>query len=125
MAKLVERLWRGVRSRKGPWHLGDTVEAATDIPETLQKNIGVLVGTLEHPKWIAFDCPCGRGHRIMLNLDPARRPLWRITSSTPLTLRPSVDSLDKKKRCHFVISNGEVIWVRNRWRAFREIRDGR
>jgi hypothetical protein len=125
MAKLAERLWRRLFSRKGPWRMGGVVEAATDIPLALEKNNGVLVGSTEHPKWIAFDCPCGTGHRIMLNLDPARRPVWRITSTNPLTLRPSIDSVEKKRRCHFVMSNGQVLWVRERRRSRREIPDGR
>lgn len=125
MAKLVDRLWRVLFSRKGPWQLGDVVDAATDIPLTVQKYNGVLVGSTDHPKWIAFDCPCGRGHRIMLNLDPSRRPVWRMTSTNPLTLRPSVDSVENKRRCHFVISNGRVLWVRDYRRAHREMSHGR
>ena len=29
------------------------------------------------PGWIVFDCPCVRGHRVMLNLDPERYPWWQ------------------------------------------------
>ena len=125
MAKLAERLWRRLFSRKGPWRLGSVVDAATDIPFALEKCNGVLVGSTEHPKWIAFDCPCATGHRIMLNLDPSRRPVWRMTSTNPLTLRPSVDSVEKKRRCHFVMNNGQVLWVREHRRSRREIPRGR
>jgi hypothetical protein len=91
-----------------------TVDAADEIPDTLPQLGAVLVGTSREPRWIAFDCPCHDNHRVMLNLDCRRRPTWRMTSATPLTIRPSVDALRGAKRCHYFVSKGKVRWVPNR-----------
>ncbi|WP_433862722.1 DUF6527 family protein [Streptomyces sp. L7] len=62
-------------------------------------------------KWLVFDCPCGRGHRVMLNLDPENRPLWRINTALPLTLYPSVDERSNVGRCHYVVRAGRARWI--------------
>jgi Family of unknown function (DUF6527) len=72
----------------------------------------VLVGTVDgQHSWIAFDCPCGRRHRIVLNLSPMRRPRWRVTVEAPLTIVPSIDSAEGRTRCHYWIRDGRVQWV--------------
>src|ERR1700729_1097246 len=72
-----------------PVHCAGFVEAADEIPEKLPRNAAVIVGTALRPKWIAFDCPCLSGHRIMLNLDHDRRPYWQISKvDGPLSLSP-------------------------------------
>ena len=119
MANLISNFWQRLSNRKGPWHAAVSVEAATDLPESIPAERAVLVGSDPHPKWIAFECPCNRGHRIMLNLDQSRRPSWRVICRQPLSLRPSVDALYDKQRCHFVLSNGRVIWIRERRRLKR------
>jgi hypothetical protein len=124
MAKLMLELLQRWSSRKGPWLVSGKVEEATDLPESIPAERALLVGTVVHPKWIAFECPCGRGHRIMLNLDKTRRPFWRVTSEEPLSIRPSVDAVYRKRRCHYVVSNGRVIWVHER-RYRKESNDGR
>ena len=124
MAKLIRNLLQRWSSRKGPWRVSDRVEQATDLPESIPAEHALLVGTIVHSKWIAFECPCERGHRIMLNLDKTRRPFWRVTSEEPLSIRPSVDALYGKRRCHYVVSNGRVIWVHER-QYRKESNDGR
>ena len=125
MARLVDRIWRNVFSRRGPWRIGESFDAADNIPKELPKKTAVLVGSIERPKWIAFDCPCNTGHRIMLNLDTSRRPAWRIAAVNPLSLRPSVDALNGRRRCHFVLSNGQVTWIPSHRRWRKEWNDGR
>ena len=51
----------------------------------------VLVGSFQRPKWIAFDCPCRSGHRVMITLDKAHQPHWTVTGRYFLTLWPSVN----------------------------------
>lgn len=88
------------------------VESADDIPSTMERNAAVLVGSSQYPKWIAFDCPCGKGHRIMLNLDRSRYPFWSAHQDRDrLSISPSVDYEDECRRCHYFIRNGKVIWV--------------
>lgn len=95
-----------------PAHCIGLVESADEVPEKLPRNTAVVVGTAARPKWIAFDCPCRSGHRIMLNLDNARTPFWRLSKvDGPLSLSPSVNYYDRKRRCHYFIRNGKVDWM--------------
>ncbi|MCP3446178.1 DUF6527 family protein [Bradyrhizobium sp. CCGUVB14] len=87
------------------------VESADEIPEKLPKNAAVVVGTMARPKWVAFDCPCKSGHRIMLNLDRARSPWWSLSKvDGPLSLSPSVNYYDGRRRCHYFVRNGKIDW---------------
>jgi hypothetical protein len=84
------------------------------VPDLLDRHTIAVCGPPEAPKWAAFECPCGHGHRIVLNLQPEHRPRWRLSliGQRP-SLRPSVDSrLDL--RCHFWLTGGRVHWVKDR-----------
>ncbi len=89
------------------------VESADEIPDFLPDRGAVLVLSGGRKKWLAFDCPCGSGHRIMLNLDSARKPFWTITSASSkrLSIRPSVDFRGDNRRCHYVVRNGNIHWT--------------
>jgi len=93
------------------WRIVMNVETGDEIPEDIPKYGAVVVASGGRPTWIAFDCPCGRGHRIMLNLNSSRRPLWVIRKSTPLTLSPSIDDSGGGRRCHFFLQAGKVQWA--------------
>lgn len=93
------------------WRVGLVVEAADEVPDNLPPRVAVLVGTREKPKWIAFDCPCGEDHRIMVTLDPKNLPHWRLAKSEKLSLWPSIDAWRAKKRCHYIVQNGKIIWT--------------
>lgn len=97
-----------------PWRVVAVVEAADEIPETLPRNGAVLVGSDADPKWLALDCPCRQGHRIMVSLDRQTKPHWRITGSSRLTLWPSVDAHTERRRCHYIIRDGRTVWVHDR-----------
>lgn len=89
----------------------EQIDSADEIPERLPRNAAILVGSISRPKWIAFDCPCQSGHRIMLNLDRTRHPAWSISqTSNRLSISPSVDYYDGNRRCHYFIRGGKVIW---------------
>lgn len=109
--------WMPLPWRK--WRLVGRVEAGDEVPDRLPRKGVVLVGPAERPTWAAFDCPCGRGHRLMVNLDKTRRPAWRVESLRPLSIRPSVDDITKGRRCHFFISNGRITWARDERRKIR------
>lgn len=89
------------------------VQAADEIPINLPHNGVVYVGRPGEPKWLAFDCPCRTGHRIMLNLDLSNCPHWDILDAVQLTLWPSIDFNAQNRRCHFFIRQKRVIWVRD------------
>ncbi len=93
------------------WRVVGQVEAADEIPSRLPRRGAVIAGPQDEPHWIAFDCPCRKGHRVMLNLDKRRRPAWSITQGRPLTVRPSVDDRTAHRRCHFFIRDGKIYWV--------------
>ncbi len=96
------------------WRIVGSVDSADEIPQRLPRNGVVLVGSRKKPKWIAFDCPCRTGHRIMLNMDKARWPYWSINKKGALTITPSVDYDDTDRRCHFIVRNGRIRWVHGR-----------
>jgi Family of unknown function (DUF6527) len=102
--------WEWIPGRA--WRIVATVEAADEIPDRLPSRGAVLVGSLQRPKWLAFDCPCGDGHRIMVTLDATHRPHWRITKVRKLSVYPSIDYQSSIKRCHYCVSNGQIKWVR-------------
>lgn len=93
------------------WRLAGEVLAADEIPSRISARRAILVGDLATPKWLALDCPCETGHRLMLNLDPARHPAWKLLAGDPLSLHPSVDAHGGPRRCHFFIRNGKISWI--------------
>jgi hypothetical protein len=89
----------------------EVMSSVFDVPAELGKRTAVLVAKGDVERWLIFDCPCPARHRVMLNLDPASRPTWRIVDRQRLTLRPSVDEVTEHGRCHYFINKGKVIWV--------------
>lgn len=96
------------------WRIVAVVESADDVPERLPRNGVVLVGDITQPKWIAFDCPCRTGHRILLNADQTRRPYWTVSHGRKLSVAPSVDYNSPHRRCHYFIRNGRIAWAPGR-----------
>ena len=93
------------------WRIVVTVEAADEIPDLLPAKGAALVGSDNHPKWLAFDCPCNSGHRIMVSLDRAHSPHWKFSDPRKLTIAPSVDYRTAQRRCHYFVRNGKMVWV--------------
>lgn len=96
------------------WRVVGQVEAADRVPAKIPRNGIILSGPAEAPTWLAFDCPCRTGHRVLVNLDRRRRPYWSLVQRTPLSIWPSFDVLGTERRCHFVVRDGRVSWVHNR-----------
>lgn len=94
------------------WRVVGVVDDADLVPDQLPRHAAVVVGSPSFAKWIVFDCACGSGHRIMLNLDGGRRPSWRVTEAKPLSITPSID-FDGARRCHYFIRNGRIEWARD------------
>ena len=88
-----------------------------DVPDVLKQGEVVLVGEdPTQPQWLAFDCPCRRGHRLLINLSQSRRPRWTLhhDDRERVSLHPSVDSFSEVGRCHFWLRRGRVAWVKAR-----------
>jgi hypothetical protein len=99
------------RRNAGPWRIAMAVEEADQTPDVIPNQAAVIVRSAGFEKWLTFDCPCGTGHRVMLNLDGNRWPRWSIRTERPLTVWPSVDIETDPVRCHYVLSNGHVLWI--------------
>ncbi len=93
------------------WRVVAVVNSADEIPLRLPRNGAVLVGARQRPKWVAFDCPCRTGHRIMLSTDKAHSPHWTTTVQGKLTISPSIDYRQKAQHCHYFVRNGRIKWV--------------
>lgn len=120
MAKLSRRIdwWNWVPMPWQRWRVVLSVDAGDEVPDSIPHNGAVLVEVRGKPTWLAFDCPCGTGHRIMLNLSRSRWPRWTVKSRSPLTVAPSVDAVNAGRRCHYYLERGKVVWA-------RELRKGR
>lgn len=105
------RWWQKFSLRWRRWKIILEVPTGADVPESVPDKCVVLVKSSERSRWLAFDCPCRTGHRVMLNLDTRRKPTWLITSTKPLTLSPSVDELTPNHHCHYFIKHGRIKWV--------------
>lgn len=108
--------WEWIPGRA--WRIVSAVEAADEIPKRLPSGGMVIVGSLQQPKWLAFDCPCKTGHRIMVTLDPAHRPHWVIKKAKKLSISPSVDYRTPEKRCHYYVTNGKIQWINDKKGGF-------
>jgi hypothetical protein len=117
--------WRSWWARvAGPtWRIVTQVDAADEVPDELPSGGVVLVQSTDLAKWLVFDCPCGRGHRVLLNLDPGRWPHWRFSHTDALTVWPSIDVESSGRRCHYIVRRGRVIWIPER--SVTHARDGR
>lgn len=107
--------WRTVADRvfARPWRVEATVSEVDQVPRRIRARRAFLVAAEARRKWLVFDCPCGSGHRILLNLDRSRRPFWtlRVAKDRRFTLEPSVDYSDDRRSCHYFLSEGRVEWV--------------
>lgn len=97
-----------------PWRVAGIVDAADEIPERLPPKAAVLVGSAQNPKWLAFDCPCEENHRILIPLDTRRHPHWTVVADARLTLFPSIDAWRGSRRCHYIVKDGKIAWVRDK-----------
>lgn len=111
MAQLRQLIWRLTPPTWRTFQIVGSADAVDEIPEWLPRKGAAIVESSAGPQWLAFDCPCTEAHRVVLNLNPRRRPAWRVDANNPLTLFPSVDQVRGAKVCHYIVRNGKVRWV--------------
>lgn len=128
LADRLRHLWRRARGRlvPRPWRLSGIVAECDDVPDRIPIRRAFLVGARSNWKWLVFDCPCRTGHRVMLNLDPGRRPTWtvRLTRRGRITVSPSIDYRGQDRSCHYFIRDGRLVWAsRTRRRPVHSIEE--
>ena len=96
-----------------PWRLEATVSDMDQVPPNIPPRRAYLVATPSRRKWLVFDCACGGDHRVLLNLDDFRRPVWtlRLSRKEALTLHPSINYREDQRICHYNLSNGRIEWL--------------
>ena len=109
--KKLRSWWRSLALQWRPWRIAGYVGVADEIPDQLPAKGVIVVGVEGNSTWAALDCPCNTGHRLMVNLDRYRCPVWTIDSITPLTIRPSIDDITSDRQCHFVVRRGRIRWA--------------
>lgn len=73
------------------------------------------------PRSVVFLCPCGCGDIVVINVDGAAGPAWRIRlRGKRLSLLPSI-SRSSGCRSHFVIWENQVWWCTPRVEGQNEI----
>lgn len=77
----------------------------------LERDTIYVVTSHGYKKWAQFQCPCGCGEVILLNLSPSRRPRWQVhkTLFCQATLSPSIWRTEGC-RSHFFLRRGKIEW---------------
>ncbi len=106
----IRRWWRRRKRRKA---FSGAVQLESSVDPGLQLKAGklVLVGPKEKPKWLRFQCPCGCGDVIALNLMASHYPRWtvEIHKDGTLSAMPSIDATTCGS--HFWIRRNKIRWV--------------
>ncbi len=111
-ARLID-WWRRRRITAPRLDRVERYASQAELPECLPRHQLAIVGAPRKPKWLVFECPCGEGHRLQVNLSVARYPNWRlIDAEAGPSVFPSVDFDASERRCHFWIRDGRVRWSR-------------
>lgn len=88
----------------------------SDLPEIPKANELAIAGSPTNPKWAALDCPCGKGHTILLPLSRSEDPHWSVSKNVKHqpSLYPSIDrNRYEGVRCHFWLKDGRIHWVKS------------
>src|SRR5690349_20647485 len=90
------------------------LECRHEVPDSPPRDTLYVVGAPEAAKWLLFDCPCGRGHRLDVNLMRERRPFWRLSvgRGDKLSVFPSLWVADDMCDSHFWLKDSCVYFVR-------------
>lgn len=109
--KRITDWWRRRRQRGA--RIGQVRYFASrgDVPRDESRHVIDVVESGEIQKWAIFWCPCGRGHRVELDLHPTHAPHWRlrIDGRGQPSITPSVD-VQGIWACHFWLTAGRVRW---------------
>lgn len=108
--KKLSRWFKG--QKKEPQYFGGvhTVPRMSAVPSDIARDI-YIVEKGQRRAWAVFNCPCERGHRLVVNLSPNRWPCWGV--SVRRGLASFWPSLWLKEQCksHFWIRRNRIYWA--------------
>jgi hypothetical protein len=108
------RQWIHVRSRPADYDGIESVSSISKVPDDPGRQIFV-VGPSDAPKWVVFNCPCNKSHRLSVPLMKSITPHWRMSRhGRSLSLYPSV-WVDSEGVCgsHFWLRSSRIDWARS------------
>jgi hypothetical protein len=109
----LRSFWANDQTIRGSRLRVRSIASHADLPEHLEGDELVLVGTESNPKWAILQCPCGCGRRIDVNLMKSRRSFWRLfRSDQGITIWPSLWVPRDGCGSHFWIIDSSVMWAR-------------
>jgi len=109
---MLKRIKKWKRRLENWWHPVDyRFELQVDIPKQISRKKIYLIGKPE-AKWVAiFQCPCGCGESVYLNLLSDARPCWHFwTVGKKISFHPSIWQKNGCKS-HYFIKDGRVKWI--------------
>lgn len=82
-----------------------------DFPDEIETNCIYFIGTTKTQQYAIFQCPCGCGRVVELNLNPKSSPLWSVKWNVMGTVS-FTPSIWRKSGCrsHFFFKHGQIIW---------------
>lgn len=112
IASTVRRAWRWLVAKiwgSRAW----TCRLLEEVPDAPADREVYLIGEGDHLWSAAFQCPCGCGALIQLNILRDAKPRWEVTrhSDGTVSLYPSVWR-QVGCRSHFVLRQGIIEWCR-------------
>lgn len=106
--KILRRIARWVANRQS--YSVALATSMSGLPANLEGKI-ILVGAVGAFKWAVFQCPCGCGERIDVNLMRSHRPSWHLRlTRDKVTLYPSIWVPSERCGSHFWIVRNQVRW---------------
>jgi len=112
MNKLFSKFWRRLKKvREKSAHRYSTVrfiDALPDVPAQIGNDI-YIIGSPHAAKWVVFNCPCSKGHRLTVNLMKSNHPRWILRlSGKKASLSPSIVVTDHPCKSHFWLKSNEA-----------------
>ena len=88
-----------------------TLKMLEDYPEEITGNTIYIIGTYRQPQYAVFQCPCGCGRIVELNLNKESSPSWTLKWHVLGTISFS-PSIWRKDGCrsHFFLKKSSIHW---------------
>jgi hypothetical protein len=107
MKKFFSKFWRRLKST----HQYSGIKFVGSLPEVPAEvgNDIYIIESFNTAKWVVFNCPCSRGHKLTVNLMKSSYPRWTLRlSGNKVSLSPSVVVTDHPCRSHFWLKSNHV-----------------
>jgi len=108
LSKIARRFRRDYRKSAHRYSSVAFVDSLPDVPIHVGNEI-YIVGSSERAKWVVFDCPCLKGHKLTVNLMKSRYPHWSLKlSGGKVSLSPSIVVTDHPCKSHFWLKSNQI-----------------